>query len=398
MFHRLNIANFYSFAEPAELSFMMDGRALANEKSFVSAANEQRLTKVMAVVCANGAGKTNIIKPFAFLAWFVSRSFFLEPEQPLGVQPHFFTGAEPSKFELDFELDGRLYRYQLALTPERVISEALLVKTSRLFSRLFTREWLPNEQRYELRQSGFGFPARQVDKVSHRVSFISTAAQFGVELAVHLAKAFDRVASNVFAAGRQAFLGPVDVFNIAPFYADHELYRNQMAALLKQWDFGLSNVTVEQVKITTPEGNEEIRVMPFGIHQSGERMVKLGLWAESSGTQAAFVQLSRILPVLHDGGAVIIDELEADLHPLMLQPILEMFFSSKTNPHNAQLIFTCHSVEVLNLLQKTQILLVEKDEHCFSQAWRLSDMEGVRPDDNFYAKYMAGVYGAVPNL
>ncbi len=82
----------------------------------------------------------------------------------------------------------------------------------------------------------------------------------------------------------------------------------------------------------------------------------------------------------------------------MLEPILNLFISPKTNPHNAQLIFTCHSVEILNLLRKGQIMLVEKSERCRSEAWRLSDMEGVRADDNFYAKYMAGAYGAVPVL
>jgi hypothetical protein len=42
--------------------------------------------------------------------------------------------------------------------------------------------------------------------------------------------------------------------------------------------------------------------------------------------------------------------------------------------------------------------LVEKDEYNQSSAWRLDSVEGIRSSDNFYAKYMAGAYGAVPNL
>lgn len=45
-----------------------------------------------------------------------------------------------------------------------------------------------------------------------------------------------------------------------------------------------------------------------------------------------------------------------------------------------------------------QIMRVEKDERCRSEAWRLSDMEGVRADDKFHAKHMAGTCGAVPVL
>jgi AAA15 family ATPase/GTPase len=119
---------------------------------------------------------------------------------------------------------------------------------------------------------------------------------------------------------------------------------------------------------------------------------------ESSGTQGAFILLSRILPALHQGGLVIIDELEADLHPHMLTPILDLFFSTKTNPHNAQIIFTCHAIEVLSLLHKAQVVLVEKDHNCESDAWRLDSVKGVRADDNLYAKYMAGAYGAIPQL
>jgi predicted ATPase len=82
----------------------------------------------------------------------------------------------------------------------------------------------------------------------------------------------------------------------------------------------------------------------------------------------------------------------------MLEPILDLFANPKTNPYNAQLIFSTHAIEVLNLLEKTQVMLVEKDDDCVSTAYRLDSVEGIRNDDNFYAKYMAGAYGAVPNL
>jgi hypothetical protein len=82
----------------------------------------------------------------------------------------------------------------------------------------------------------------------------------------------------------------------------------------------------------------------------------------------------------------------------MLEPILDLFASPVTNPHGAQLLFTCHAVEVLNVVHKSQVTLVEKDEYNQSSAWRLDSVEGIRSSDNFYAKYMAGAYGAVPNL
>jgi hypothetical protein len=82
----------------------------------------------------------------------------------------------------------------------------------------------------------------------------------------------------------------------------------------------------------------------------------------------------------------------------MLEPILDLFANPRTNPHKAQLLFTCHAMEVLNLLHKSQVTLVEKNEFNESSAWRLDSVEGIRADHNHYAKYMAGAYGAVPQL
>ena len=119
---------------------------------------------------------------------------------------------------------------------------------------------------------------------------------------------------------------------------------------------------------------------------------------ESNGTQGAFILLSWLLPVLEQGGLAVIDEFENDLHPLMLEPILELFANPQTNPQAAQLIFSTHAIEVLNLVEKSQVMLVEKDADCLSQSYRMDSIEGIRNDDNFYAKYLAGAYGAVPSL
>ncbi|MEN3113310.1 ATP-binding protein [Uliginosibacterium paludis] len=397
MLHSLRFSNFFSFADETEVSFVLDARANGTESSFASAATDRQLSKLLAVVGANGAGKTNVIKALDFLCWFVTKSFFMEPGHSLAVQPHVLETGSGSQFELEFEAQGKLYRYALALNRERVLAESLRLKTSRTFSTLFSREWDSAAGVEKIQQRGFGLPQKQAERVKPLASLISTAEQFGVETALAIVEALGRRQSNIDAIGRQAFQGAPDVISAAKFFADNEPHRARMAALLKQWDFGLNDVRLETLR-SVRDGKEEDVLVPFGIHSDGEREMKLPMFAESSGTQAAFVLLADLLPVLAEGGTVIFDELESDLHPLMLEPILNLFISPKTNPHNAQLIFTCHSVEILNLLRKGQIMLVEKNERCRSEAWRLSDMEGVRADDNFYAKYMAGAYGAVPML
>jgi len=162
-------------------------------------------------------------------------------------------------------------------------------------------------------------------------------------------------------------------------------------------DLGLSTVELIEVEGTDEQGKEKKLHLPVGIHSSSSGSFKLPFFDESSGTQSTYVLLRRILPVLEHGGVAIIDEIDNDLHPHMLPAILELFKFEHTNPHNAQLLFTCHTPEILNILKKHQLYLVEK-ENLVSEAWRLDQVAGLRADDNIYAKYQAGALSAVPNI
>jgi len=235
----------------------------------------------------------------------------------------------------------------------------------------------------------------EAKKVRQNASLISTAAQYGVPLTGIMANL--SVFSNVVWAGREHDFHRI--INETNVFHEKDPLREQVVSLLREWDFGLSDVVIEEVSFTNP-GSAEITkyYMPFGVHKVDNQEAKRIFTVESSGTQGAYVLLSYLLPALAAGGVAVIDELEADLHPHMLSPIMDLFLSSSTNPHDAQIVFTCHAAEILNLLQKSQVMLVEKDEQGCSEAWRLDSMKGVRKDDNLYAKYMAGAYGAVPQI
>ena len=138
--------------------------------------------------------------------------------------------------------------------------------------------------------------------------------------------------------------------------------------------------------------------MPYGIHRVEGKDYGLPLMMESSGTQNSFILLHKLLPVLQTGSLAVIDEFEVDLHPQMIPPVLDLFLSPQTNPKNAQLLFSTHALEVFRKLDKTQILLVEKDANCRSHVCRLDEIKGVRRDVDLYAKYMSGAFGAVPNV
>lgn len=394
MLHRYAFSNFQSFRERTEVSWLLDRKVPDAVWSHQSGAGE-RVSTVMAVIGPNASGKTALLKPVLFLDWFLRHSFSSEPIAPLPFQPHAAAPNEPSEFELEADIDGRLWRYTLRCTPQRVLHEALYVKHERM-RYVFVRDWNETAQGYDIKQQDFDFLASEARKVRPNASLIATAAQYGVPLAQRLVNS--NVCSNIHQFGR-VINDSNQLMRAAAYFAGEEAQRQQLVQLLSAWDLGLSDVQVRERETVLPDGKKETVWLPYGIHSaSNGARFELPFMLESSGTQGALVLLHRLLPVLQAGGLAVIDEFENDLHPHMLEPILDLFANPASNPYGGQLLFTCHAMEVLNIVHKSQVTLVEKHAGNESSAWRLDSVEGIRSDDNFYAKYMAGAYGAVPQL
>lgn len=391
MLHSYAFSNFQSFHERVEVDLTVNRKTTLTDW-MSEAPTGERVSKLMAVIGPNGSGKTALLKPAVFMSWFIGKSFELSPDASIPINPHFAAVDEPSEFEAIVDFDDKLWRYVLRCTPERVLHEALYLKRER-FGYVFIRDWNAESKSYVVKQQDFGLPAQEARRVRPNVSLISWAAQFGVPLATRMAASY--VITNVNLFGRVP-MGEHVLQRAARHFSNHHEQRNRMNHLLSSWDLGLSGVALQEIPVTNPQETEQKVWMPFGQHQSRGKGFLIPFFMESSGTQGAFVLLSLLLEALETGGLAAIDEFENDLHPHMLEPILDLFANPVTNPHRAQLLFTCHAMEVLNLIHKSQVMLVQKDSNCESAASRMDAVEGIRNDDNFYAKYMAGAYGAVP--
>lgn len=387
------VGNFYSFGETVTVDFRLPKTFGSPGASHLK--DSEILSHAMVVIGPNASGKTNLIKPLSFFHWFVSRSFVDgEPKKDIPFETHFFSKDQRCEFEIELTVGANHWRYHVAMTRERVLHEALYRKTSKFFSYVFTRDW--ENDAYAIRQQGFGMSPSEAKKVRPNASLISTAAQYNVPIAMELASL--PIYTNVVETGR-THLGYDGLIEASDTFVKSERLRARMADYLRAWDLGLADVQIREVTFTDPTNTQVIKnPFPFGVHTLGEQSVDRIFVQESSGTQGAYLLLSRLLPALETGGLAVIDELEADLHPHMLAPILDLFLSPETNPRQAQIIFTCHAPEILTALEKQQIMLVEKDERGMSDTWRLDSMRGVRKDDNYYAKYMAGAYGAIPRI
>jgi uncharacterized protein len=390
MIHSFKFSNFHSFKETTHIDFLVNASAPNND--WIVSQDEARVSKVMALVGANASGKTTALKALKFALFFIQDTFNTAPGAPVLYQPHFADFETPTQFELVFSHLDIVYKYIFTLLDGMVQHEALYKKQAR-FTRVFERDWDNTKQTYVIKQQQFGFNPEEAKKVRRNASLISTAAQYGVPLAMALCKL--NSVGNVIFTGKY----PMDVdYSANHFFNTHPEALRQAVHFLQKHDFGLSNVLLKQALQAENSISLPRHIYAVGVHTVDGIEHMIDFQFESSGTRMVFSLLSQLLQVLSDGGIAIIDELESDLHPHMLVPILELFADSTKNPHNAQIIFTTHALEILSSLHKTQITLVEKNNDCASTAWRLDSMVGVRADDNYYAKYMAGAYGAVPQF
>ncbi|WP_349744719.1 AAA family ATPase [Roseateles cavernae] len=391
-----SFSNFHSFADRAEVSFVLTQRDTA-DGWFRTTKSGKRVSTAMAVMGANGAGKSNLLKVGNFLAWFISDSFSLPPEGRMQFMPHMARTNKPSEFKVTYEDDeGAEWTYELKVRSDRVEYESLHKKDASPGSRparVFTRQ--VEGDTYIVSQA-FGLADSEAAKVRPNVSLISWAKQYGSESALRVATI--SLATNLDMWGRkqQEASGHLDA---AEYFGQNESHRESMRRLMTHWDFGLSDIRIERFSAMPRTGAGEPTTTWFaiGLHQADNQKFELPLMLESSGTQTAFVLLWRLLPVLERGGLALMDEFEADLHPHMVEPLVRLFHDTETNPHGAQLVFTCHSPEMLRSLHRAQVTFVEKDQ-CMSEAYRGDAIEGLTSQHNLYNKYLSGALGAVPQI
>jgi AAA15 family ATPase/GTPase len=129
---------------------------------------------------------------------------------------------------------------------------------------------------------------------------------------------------------------------------------------------------------------------------------------ESAGTQKAFKLSGPILWALANGGVIILDEIEAAMHPMMTLQTIDLFLNKEINSKNAQIVFATHDTNLLTYskLRRDQICFTEKNHSEETEIYALSDFKYMnnekvqkeRIDSDKEKRYLEGRYGAVPVL
>lgn len=175
---------------------------------------------------------------------------------------------------------------------------------------------------------------------------------------------------------------------IAQVYEDSPDFLQALNEQIERIDFGIRSM--ELLKGATGAARAV-------FHHTG-LSEPLALQSESHGTRQFIKTFPLIFQALKLGGIAVVDELDISIHPLVLPEVLRWFYDPQRNPQNAQLWITVQNASLLDVLIKEEVLFCEKDFSGCTSVYGLRDVNDVRRNDNYYKKYLSGVYGALPQL
>ncbi|GAA2837563.1 AAA family ATPase [Kribbella solani] len=159
---------------------------------------------------------------------------------------------------------------------------------------------------------------------------------------------------------------------------------------------------VEPADLDDDQLAQMVRHMVFVHRGSADECPKFSIQDESDGTIAWLAIAVPALETLRAGGLLLVDEIDASLHPHLLEVLLGAFTDPLVNTQGAQLIFTSHESYVLSPLSEVklepeQVWLTDKTYEGATELTCLADFPK-HPDANIARRYLTGRYGGTPRL
>ncbi|WP_165425666.1 ATP-binding protein [Streptomyces sp. BK022] len=370
----------------------------------------ERALPVLAIFGPNASGKSNFALSLGSMVTAVKYSHQRwKPED--GFHRHPFSLDEqsrelPTTYAVDFLVDGIRYEYGFAADDERVIEEWLYSYPKRQKRILFERDGS--------RDVKFGDTLRGQKKLIADVTrpnslYLSAGAANNHPQLAPIYNWFRklRVALSTNALGR---------LEETVRMTRQEDERNLILSMLRFADLGVSGIVVDdRTEDESEDGEDEndrqerpqrrkfrrrdVRL----IHSVGGHEESLPLYTESSGTQAWMEILGPIVSTLRGGMVLVMDEMDASLHPLLSARIVSFFQDPKINTRGAQLVFNSHDVTLLSpgsaaKLRPDEVWFTEKDETGATQIMPLTEWADSDSIEDLEKTYIVGRLGSVPFL
>lgn len=394
MLIQFSVENFLSIKDKIVLS-MLASRDTEHPEHLIPDGSKQYL-KSAVLYGANASGKSNVLNAFWFMVNYVLTSHNQQLHKTVGRTPfkfHAQTPSLPSNFEVIFTAAGIRYAYGFSVTDKEVVEEYLYYYPNGRQALIFERK---NTKDYR-----FTIDADEQTLLKERTSpnklYLSVASNWSYHKVIPVLEWF--ASCQIITRNSVS-----DAYGLTAEQLKDDDYRSVIASMLRVADFGIQALQVRETD-TLASLRKETNTYPNidTVHlirdENGDLIpYTLNMTEESDGTNSYFRFIGIIKRSLDQGTLLVADEIDAHLHPLLTKHLVSLFNCKEFNPCGAQLIFTSHNTNLLDLdiMRRDQIWFTEKDEDTgATDLFSLYDFS-VRKDTKVEKGYLIGRYGAIP--
>lgn len=421
MLLRFQVTNHASIRDEQEISFVA-GDDRPERAQQPAPGTRLAAVPVAAVYGANASGKSNVVSALTWMRRAVLDSFRRwdpaggVPRKPFRLRPD--PGAHPSTYELDLAVDGVRYEFGFTVDDESVCEEWLSYFPEGKRRKLYTRTGSGPDS-LSFGRSLTGRRKTISELLRPNALYLSVAAAQNHELLGRLHRWFRDGMRTASDRDYQARLN----YTVSLLRSREGRRQDAVADLLRFSDLGVTELELHEPDERLLDETKRIEAalndvgVPFRMdipdhrvhvqHRTEGGTFSLELDEESSGTRTWIGMLGPVLFALGSGGVLVVDELDARLHPYLADALVGMFQSPDVNRNGAQLLFTTHEASLLGNNARTQLFrdqvwFTEKDPDTLgTRLFPVTDFyvrDSRDAKDNLEKRYLSGRYGALPFL
>ncbi len=418
MLLQFSVNNFRSIKDTVVFSMATASKDSGNSFKF----RKYELLTSAVLYGANASGKSNILQAMTFMRRVVLNK--IKVIQSTDTLPHdpfrlnTSTQNASSTFEIVCFIGDVKFRYGFEADETTVYSEWLYADEKGSEAKLFYRDIEDEEYVNPVFKEGYIFFDKKASKIniSKNQLFIWKCDQNDGSISKSILNWFNNF--NLIDG-----LDHTGYSNYTMKKMEDSKFKNEIVKLVKTADIGIDDIALQEEEVSTdffekmplPEELKKQIVGDGGLIQVsvntyhtkydennsavGKEIFELDD-EESLGTRKFFKMSAPILNTIEEGKVLIIDELDASLHPLLTMHLIRLFNDKNINTKNAQLIFATHDTNLLkpHIFRRDQIWFTEKDKYGSTHLYSLAEFKNVRQKEDFEKQYIQGKYGAVPYL
>ena len=398
MLYQFSFKNFKSYREKTIFDMRAENINEFNESILIDK-NGEKLLPVSVIYGPNAGGKSGLLEALVcMISLILKPRIILRNEIKMKMERTFAiydnivgfklddtSVNKPTEFEIFFTTEEAEYKYNISILNNVIIEENLYKKTfkGKKPAKIFERNKSKISLGEILKKSNVSI---NVNENMPFLTFLSITND--IEVINDVINWFENTTAINYA---KDYLERHIVF-----YDDKT--KDLFLELINSMDIDICDYRIE-------EKEEGKRVNVFTKHKNNNKEYELEFAEESEGTRKLFSVLPNIIDAMLKGGLVIIDELDAKLHPKLLKYIIMIFKERKLNIKNAQLIFTSQDLTTMNnqAFRRDEIWFACKNDNKESEIYSLYEIrdennEHIRANASFSKQYLAGKYGADPYL